>query len=158
MRALLIGLAAFTVACGSAPEAAKKAEETKAPAPAPKKVADHTSMLLDKNRTGVSIVPDHLVGNSALPGGSLGEYDLGGKDYEMFVAELATAQDAAFLLPDVKKTLTDPEYLPQMGGYFGTFSGKPFYVFAKGQYVAGVYGLPQKPADELARELAVRLR
>lgn len=115
-------------------------------------------MLLDKDRKGTSIVPDHLLGNNALPGGSLGDYEAGGKQFQLFIADLGNTQDAAFLLPDVKKTITDPEYLPQMGGYFGAFSGKPFYVFAKGQYVAGVCGLPQARADELARELAVRLR
>ena len=157
MKLFAIAFAVLTIGCGSAPEAAKKADEPKA-APAPPKVKDDTALLLDQGRISATLVPEHLLGNKALPGGSLGEYESKGSKYELFVAEAASAQDAAFALVDIKATLTNPEYLPHMGGYFGMYSGKPLYVFSKGKYIAGVAGLPQAGADEIARELAVRLR
>jgi hypothetical protein len=146
---LLVVVALLTVACGSAP------------VPAPEKkaatVRDDTALLLTDNRTSAAVVPDHLLGNKALPGGSLGEYEVTGKKYQLFIVETASAQDAAILLLDVKGTLGDAAYIAYMGGYFGADAGKPIYVFAKKQYLAGVAGLPQDAADPIARELAARL-
>ena len=147
-------LAALLVSCGSAPpEPEKKA----AAAPAPPKVADHTSVLLSENRVSVSVVPDHLLGNKALPGGSLGEYEAKGRKYQLFIVEAPSTQQAAFLLLDVKGTLADADYIAYMGGYFGTDQGKPMYVFAKQQYLAGVVGLSKDAADPIARQLAAQL-
>ena len=86
---LLVVVALLTVACGSAP------------VPAPEKkaatVRDDTALLLTDNRTSAAVVPDHLLGNKALPGGSLGEYEVTGKKYQLFIVETASAQDAAIL-------------------------------------------------------------
>jgi hypothetical protein len=62
------------------------------------------------------------------------------------------------LLLDLKTTLVDPAYIASMGGYFGTDSGKPVYVFAKNKYLAGITGLAEDLADPIARQLAARLR
>jgi hypothetical protein len=75
----------------------------------------------------------------------------------MFVGKLPGSGDAALLLPDWSKALTDSTLVPSFGGYFGMDSGRPVFVFAKGSWIAGIAGLPQKDADLLARTLAAQL-
>jgi hypothetical protein len=153
MRGWLICAALVLAGCVSTPPA----PETKA-ALAPPPVKDDTALLLTENRVSASVVPDHLMGNKALPGGSLGEYAAGQKKYQLFVLETGSAQDAAILLLDYKGTLTDSAYIAYMGGYSGADSGKPVFVFAKGKYLAGVVGLAPDAADPIARQLAARIR
>ncbi|MGA2713876.1 MAG: hypothetical protein ABSG41_12285 [Bryobacteraceae bacterium] len=143
--------AALMVGCSSASE-----KKVAAPPPPPP-VKDDTALLLPLNRTAARIVPDHLLGMTAMPGGTIGDYEEGGKKYQLFIIETASAQDAAILLLDLKVSLTDPAYIAYMGGYFGTDAGKPVYVFAKLKYLAGVVGLPKNLADPVARQLAARL-
>jgi hypothetical protein len=147
--ALLI--AVLLAACGSS-------EKKTAAPPPPPPVKDDRLMLLPAHQTAARVVPDHLLGKTALPGGTVGDYDDAGKKYQLFIIEADTPQDAAFLLVDFKPLLTDPAYIAYMGGYFGTDAGKPVYVFAKQKYLAGVAGLPRDAADPVARELAARLR
>jgi hypothetical protein len=144
----------LTVGCSSAPE--KKAA---APPGRPVKppVKDDTALLLLLNRTGARIVPDHLLGKTAMPGGTIGDYEEDGRKYQLFIIETASAQGAAILLLDLKVSLTDPAYIAYMGGYFGMDAGKAVYVFAKLKYLAGVVGLPEDLADPVARQLAARL-
>lgn len=157
MRTLAIMAALAMAACSSAPAPEKSAEKTAAPAPPPR-VHDDTALLLTDHRVSASVVPDHVLGNKALPGGTLGEYEAKGRKYELFIVETPSAQDAAILLLDVKGTLGgDPAYIAYMGGYYGQDAGKPIFVFAKKQWVAGVAGLPQADSDAIARELAARL-
>jgi hypothetical protein len=151
MRGVLAILAMVLIGCGSEP--VHKAETT----PVPPKIKDDTAKLLQANLIASEIVPDHILKNSALPGGTLGHYKAGGKEYQMFIIETATAQDAAILLIDMQHTLKDAEYIAYMGGYFGTDANGPVYVFAKKQYLAGIAGLPKAKADPIARELAARL-
>jgi hypothetical protein len=128
MRGLALLLAGCVlIGCNSAPE--KKAA---APAPA-RPVKDDTALLLPLNRTSANVVPDHLLGKDAMPGGTLGEYDAEGSKYKLFIIETASAQDAAILLLDLKATLKDPAYIAYMGGYFGADAGGSVYVFAKAQ-------------------------
>jgi hypothetical protein len=144
----LIGYA--LMGCGAAPE--KKAE-----APPPPAVKDNTAQLLPLNRISAKVVPNHLLGKDALPGGTIGEYDANGLKYQLFIIETDTAQDAGILLLDLKATLKDPAYIAYMGGYFGTDAGGPVYVFAKAKFLAGVVGLAEDKADPIARQLAARL-
>ena len=69
------------------------------------------------------MVPNHLLGKDALPGGTIGDYDADGSKYQLFIIETDSAQDAAILLLDLKATLKDPAYIAYMGGYFGTDAG-----------------------------------
>lgn len=150
---LVLASALALAGCSSAPE--KKAE---APLPAPKPaVKDDTSLLLTEHRTSAQVVQDHLLGISALPGGTIADYEAGGKKYQLFVIETDTAQDAAILLLDVKGALKDPAYISYMGGYFGSDGDGPVYVFAKKTYLAGVAGLAEDKADPIARQLAAQL-
>jgi hypothetical protein len=98
-------------------------------------------------------VPAHVLNNGALPGGLLADY----KGYQLFLIRTASAEKASFLLLDYKKTLKEPKYLPNMGGFFGADAGRPAYVFAKGVFLAGVAGLPQDKADAVARTFAARI-
>jgi hypothetical protein len=141
--------------CGS--DSGKKAEAAPAAAPLPP-VKDNRLRLLAENQTSATVVQDHVLGKKVLPGGTVGEYDDHQRKYQIFVIETPSPQDAAILLLDTKVTLTDPQYLAHMGGYFGTDAGTPFYVFADKQYLAGVVGLAEDLADPVARELALRLR
>jgi hypothetical protein len=152
MRLLVLAAALLLAGCGSAPEP-KKAEP-----PPPPPVRDDTAMLLGQNRTAARVVPNHLLGKSVLPGGTIGEYDDHGRKYQLFIIETDSAQDAAIMLLDLKVTLKDPAYIAYMGGYFGTDSGTPIYVFGKDHFLAGVTGLAEDLADPIARQLAQRLR
>ena len=156
MRGWLVGVGLVLVGCSSAP-APPKAETRVEPAP----VRDNTALLLTENRVSASVVPDHVLGNKALPGGSIGEYASGKDKYQLFVIETASAQDAAILLLDWKATLTNPEFDAGFGGYFGLDAGnqggKPVFAFAKGKYLTGVAGLERTKADPVARLLAARV-
>ncbi len=93
----------------------------------------------------------------ALPGGSIGEYEVKGKKYQMFIVDADSNQNAAFIMLDLKAALKDPVYIAYMGGYFGTYQEQPLYVFAKSHYMAGLAGLARDKADPLARDLAAQL-
>ena len=153
MRWVFFAAAVLLAGCGS-PE--KKA----AAPPPPPPVKDNRLLLLPAHQTSAKVVPDHLLDKMALPGGTIGSYDDGGKKYQLFVIETETTQDAAFLLVDFKPLLTNPTYISYMGGYFGpdATNGTPIWVFSKSKYLAGVVGLARDPADAIARELAARLR
>jgi hypothetical protein len=151
MRVLLIAVAMVLAGC-SAEKPAPVAEK----APPPPVVKDNSALLLTENRTSLTIVPDHILGNKALPGGTLGEYS-GKTPYELFMIETPSAQDSAILLLDWKGTLINPDFDAGFGGYFGTDNGKPVFGFTKGKYLMGVAGLDRKAADPVARLLAARV-
>jgi hypothetical protein len=153
--ASLLLTALVLTSCGSGSD--KKAAVAEAvPPPAP--VKDNRILLLAENQKVAMLVQNHLLGKKVFPGGTLGEYDDGDRKYQLFIISTASPQDAAILLLDTKVTMGDPQYIAYMGGYYGTDAGKPFYVFADKQYLAGVVGLPEDLADPIARQLAARLR
>ena len=145
---------ALLASCGSeskqpAAEAPKKAE-----APKP---ADESQRFPKANRTGTQVVDNNLLGKPFMPGGTLAHYKKGQTEYQMFVARMPSAQDAAFLLLDWRKALKETKLIPSWGGYFGQDSGTPVFVFAKGSWIAGVVGLSEKDADTVSRVLAAEL-
>ncbi len=159
MVRVLLPITAFCLllaGCGGAPapEAAKKEA---APAPVSAPVVDHSAVLPQKGLVGSRIVPDHILDIAKLPGGVLGEYEVKGKKYQIFIVDAATNQKSAFLLFDLKATLQSPEYLAYMGGYAGSDGKREIYAFAKKQYLAGVVGLKKADADPIAIELAGHL-
>jgi hypothetical protein len=147
-------LAASLLSCGS---------ETAPPAAAPQKAEapkpeDESRFLPKTGLVESHVVSTPLLGKSFMPGGTVGHYKVGKQEFDMFVAKLPSAQDAAFLLPDWSKALANSTLVPSFGGYFGDDGGKPVFVFPKGVWIAGVVGLPQKDADTQARSLAGMLR
>ena len=142
-------LAAALTACG--PEAKPAAEPQKAAGPKP---PDESRHLPKAGLVESHVVDRELLGHAFMPGGTLGHYKTGKTEFDMFIAKLPSAQDAAFLLPDWSKALANSVLVPSFGGYFGDDAGRPVFVFAKGAWIAGVAGLPQKDADLQARALA----
>ena len=156
MRIFACAVALILVGCGSSPVGAGAKTEAQPVPAAP--VRDHTSMLPINNRTGAKVVADHILDQPKFPGGTLGDYKAGGKEFQMFIIDTADNQAAAFLLLDAKSIMQNPEYISYMGGYFGIDGKRPLYVFSRLHYLAGVAGLPKDEADPIARVLASRLR
>jgi len=109
------------------------------------------------NLVDTRVVDRQLLGKPFMPGGTLARYKKGKTEYEMFVAKLPTATDAAVILPDWRKALTDSKLIASFGGYFGRDADRPVFVFSKGAWIAGIVGLPEKDADLQARALAAKL-
>jgi hypothetical protein len=153
MRTCVLSVTAVLLltSCGSQP---KPEPVTKVETPKP---ADESARFVTANLVETKVVDKELMGKPFMPGGTLARYKKGKKEYEMFVVKLATATDAAILLPDWRKALTDSKLVPSFGGYFGIDAGRPVFVFSKGAWIAGIAGLPEKEADAEARILAARL-
>jgi hypothetical protein len=156
MRTALLPLltAALLISCGSEPKASSPEPARSAAAPKP---ADESRRLPLLNRVDTQVVDDHILGKSFMPGGTLAHYKRGKIEYSMFIAKLPTPQDAAFLLLDWNKALGGATLVPSFGGYFGHDAQTAVFVFAKGAWIAGVAGLPEKDADLAARTLAAHL-
>jgi len=119
--------------------------------------ADDLSLLPREHLIGSSAVPAHLLAPSLQNGGVQGNYKDAKGSYRLLLVRLPTNDKAAFLLLDLKKLMTDAHYVAHMGGYAGKKDGKPFFVLAKGPFVAAVEGKPEHDADMLARVFAARL-
>lgn len=102
-------------------------------------------------------MPDHVLGQSLPPGGVLGHYKDKKGAYELVLIRQPDSQKAAFLLLDVKKVMKDAHYLANFGGFAGKKEEKPFFVFAKGPFLAAIAGKPEADAEPLARVFAARL-
>jgi hypothetical protein len=142
-------LAAVLLSCGSESKPPAVAEKAAAPKP-----ADESRHLPKAGLVESHVVDRELLGKSFMPGGTLGHYKVGKSEFDMFVARMPSAQDAAFLMIDWSKALANSKLVPSFGGYTGDDAGHPVFVFSKGVWVAGVVGLPQKDADTQARPLA----
>lgn len=153
MGALAV-LAVLLGGCGGSEPAAAPVPKAAVQKP---KLKDHRAGLALENQVSARMVEDHILESPKLPGGSFGEYEKKGKKYQMFIIESASAQEAALILFSYKATLQNPEYIPYMGGYFGSDGKQSVYVFSKKEYVAGIAGLSMAEADPMARSLAGRL-
>ncbi|HUQ94511.1 MAG TPA: hypothetical protein VM120_22705 [Bryobacteraceae bacterium] len=156
MRHPLFVAALAVLLCSCGPDSKPSLTESPKKAPAPKP-ADESRRLPKTNLVQTELVDKELMGKTFMPGGTLGRYKKGGVEYQIFVAKLPAAGDAALLLPDWRAALTGPKLIPSFGGYFGQDAGRPLFVFSKGAWIAGVAGLPEKEADLQARTLAALL-
>jgi hypothetical protein len=121
------------------------------------KPGDESKHFSKVNLVDTIVVDKQLLGKPFMPGGTLAQYKRGKTEYEMFLSKMASANDAALILPDWRKALTDAKLVPSFGGYFGSDAGRPVFVFTKGAWIAGIAGLPEKDADAEARKLAAAL-
>jgi hypothetical protein len=156
MRTLTV--AAFVVlltSCDSKPAEAPKAVET--PKPEAPRPTDESRRFPKTNLVGTIFVEKQLFGKQFMPGGTQAHYKRGRTEYDMFIGKMASANDAALMLPDWRGLLTEPKLIPSFGGYFGRDGGRPVFVFTKGAWIAGVAGLNQREADTAARKLAAAL-
>ncbi len=133
------------------------APKTETKAAAPVLPVDESRWLPSKDQLSASVVPDHAIAPSLPPGGTVGDYKNARESWQLALVRMPSNDKAAFLLLDVRKAETNPQYLAHMGGYFGLSDGKPLYVFAKGPFVAAVKGLPMEQADPIARTFAARI-
>lgn len=120
-------------------------------------IRDESHRFPQANLVVAKVVQDHLLGKPFMPGGTLARYKKGKAEWTLFAAQCPNAVDAAIRLPDWRKALKDAKLEPSFGGYFGLDNGVPVFVFAKGVWIAGVMGLPEKEADAQARLLAAKL-
>ena len=155
MRLVLVALALFTCSCSSRqPQPSAEPQPKAAEKPKPR---DETQRFPLANRVDTKVVDDKLMGKDFMPGGTIAHYKRGKLEYDMFVAKMASANQAAITLPDWQKALTGAKLVPSFGGYFGDDNGRPIFVFSKDAWIAGIAGLPEKQADLEARTLASRL-
>ena len=75
----------------------------------------------------------------------------------MFVSKLPNPTDAAIRLLDWKRAMSDAKLVPSFGGYSGKDGDNLVFVFAKGDWLAGIRGLNERDADAQARLLAAQL-
>jgi hypothetical protein len=120
-------------------------------------VTDPSALLPKDDVVAVKVVKKQLLGKSFMPGGALARYQKGKVAYEIFLSELPTPTDAAIVLAHWDQTLKNPQVVRSLDAYYGTDTGHPVYVFARGPWVAGITGLSEKEADRQARMLAGRL-
>jgi len=151
---VVIAVCLVLASCSSETKTASTGQVAKPAAPKP---ADESRRLPKANLVESKVIDNQLMGKTFMPGGTLGRYKKGAREYEMFIAKLPSATEAAIVLPDWRKALTDSKLVPSFGGYFGQDGGRPVFVFSKGAWIAGVAGLPEKDADLQARTLAGQL-
>jgi len=147
----LLALCGLLISC--APEPKKEAP----PVAATPVVADESRRFPLANQVATKVVQTQLMAKPFMPGGTVANYKQGTKEWSLFLAKFPNATDAAIVLPDWRKALADSKLEPSFGGYFGQDGGQPAFVFAKGAWIAGVKGLPEKDADAQARLLAAKL-
>src|SRR5580658_6232420 len=153
MRTLAVAVFAIVLSsCDSKPTPAPPTE-----APKPAKPPDESRRFTKVNQIDTIVVEKQLLGKPFMPGGTLAQYKKGKTEFDMFVAKMASPTEAALILPDWKKALTDAKYEASFGGYYGHDAGRPMFVFTKGAWIAGIAGLPEKDADAEARKLAKML-
>ena len=154
MRTLLLNFVAFSamlVSCSSEsrPRPAETGQKSELVRP-----TDESRRFPKTNLVEIRVVDKELMGKPFMPGGTLARYRKGTTEYEMFIAQLPNATEAAIRLPDWNRSLAGAKLVPAFGGYFGQDAGRPVFVFAKGAWIAGIAGLPEKEADIQARTLA----
>jgi hypothetical protein len=154
-RLTVVVLVALLSSCDSKPVEAPKTEAPKQAEIA--KPADESRRFSKVHLVDTIVVEKQLLGKPFMPGGTLAQYKKGHTEFDMFVAKTASPTEAALVLPDWKKSLTDAKYIASFGGYYGHDAGRPVFVFAKGPWIAGIAGLPEKEADAEARKLAKAL-
>lgn len=156
MQRLYILCGALLLAGCSAPEPAKPAAAAK-PAAKAEMPFDETIKFPAKDRVEVKQFAAPLFGKPFLPGGNVAHYKRGAKEWDLFLVKASGADTAALLLLDFKKQMTNTHVVAHFGGFAGRDGGRPAFVFAKGRWLAGVLGLPEKEADLLARDFAARI-
>ena len=149
MRAPLLLATVLITACAPQPQPVKQAE-------APKPL-DQSHRFPKVDLVDTRLVDKELMSKPFMPGGNVARYKKDGKEYELFLAKLPSPVYAASLLVDWRKALKDAKLNPSYGGYFGLDGSTPTFVFAKGDWLAGVAGLSEKDADTVARPFAAAL-
>ena len=142
------------VLCGCLSEVPKSAPAKQAEAPPP---ADETRYLPKAGFVDSEVLRKELLGQPFAPGGTVGHYKRGPREYDLFLVRGTTPTQVAIMLLDWKKAMQEPKFIPSFGAYYGTIGQRPYFVFTKGEWIAGIAGLNEKEADAPARDFAARL-
>ena len=110
-----------------------------------------------ENRVSAAVVDDHMLDRAWLPGGTLGHYKKGAKEWDLILMKADSPTAAAVWLLDYKRELDGAKLVPSFGGFYGTDKGRPAFVFTKGAWFAAVMGLSEAEADVVARPFALRI-
>ena len=110
-----------------------------------------------ENRVSAGVVDDHMLDRAWLPGGTLGHYKKGAKEWDLILMKADSPTAAAVWLLDYKRELDGAKLVPSFGGFYGTDKGRPAFVFTKGAWFAAVMGLSEAEADVVARPFALRI-
>lgn len=142
------------LSCSSTPQPAPPAAFKIPDLPAP--VADNVKFPT-KNRTSIEVVPKALLGFPFLAGGNVAAYVAGKQNYKLFSIRCRSAEQAGSYLFAIKGEMKDPRFVASYGGYFSDMPEGPLFVFAKGSYIGGIFGLPEEEAVVTGTEFAARL-
>ncbi|HEY3742939.1 MAG TPA: hypothetical protein VGL53_23995 [Bryobacteraceae bacterium] len=124
---------------------------------------DESRKMQPEHRVSSEVVADHLFDREWLPGGTVGHYKNGAKQWDLVLIKSDSSATAADWLLDYKKELDGSKLIPSFGGFFGTetqgkYKGRPVFIFTKNDWLAAVVGLPQADADAVARVFAARFK
>lgn len=122
--------------------------------PAP--IAENVKFPLN-NRTFIEVAPRELFGFPFLAGGNVATYTTTKLTYKLFSIRCNSPEQAASYLFAIKEQMKDARFVASYGGYFSAMPEGPLFVYAKGAYVAGSFGLDEAEAIELNKEFAARL-
>jgi hypothetical protein len=125
---------------------------TKAPMPAPE---DRRFPV--EGRGEVTQTADPLYGKKFLTGGNIAKYKRGASEFELFLIKSSNPSAPASMMFEYKGALTGAKFIAHFGGYAGKDGDTEVFLFSKGNWLAGIRGLPLAEADLLARDFASRL-
>ena len=143
---LLVVLAGCSTAPSVAPVVQKHA-----------KPAEESRKMPLENRVSAGVVDDYMLDRDWLPGGTLGHYKKGAKEWDLILVKADSPPAAAIWLLDYKRELDGAKLVPSFGGFYGNDKGRPAFVFTKGAWFAAVMGLSEAEADAVARPFALRI-
>ena len=121
------------------------------------KPAEESRKMPLENRVSAAVVDDHMLDRACLPGGTLGHYKKGAKEWDLILVKADSPAAAAIWLLDYKRELDGAKLVPSFGGFYGNDKGRPAFVFTKGAWFAAVMGLSEAEADVVARPFALRI-
>ena len=154
LKHLLFSLTLVTISCGPSP----KPEVSKPPSlpELPRAIAEDVRFP-SLNRKSIAVVEAPMLGLPYLAAGNLAQYVASAKQYKLLLIHCRTAQQAGSYLFDIKNQMKDPKFVASYGGYFSETSAGGLFVFAKGNYIAGISGLSEDEAIQTGKEFAARI-
>jgi hypothetical protein len=152
-RAAVSLIAALMAGC-SPPAAEVKSNP---PAQVVQPAKDYSSKLVEENLVRSGVTAGRVADLPFLPKGTFGEYQRGKLSWKVYLIDTASPNEAANLLFDWKKTMTDPKVVAHMGGYFGLARQEKTFLFAKNRWLVALVGLDEELADQEGRKVALRL-
>lgn len=157
MRTIIALIPAAFLLAGCGAEAPKQ-EAAKAVSPAASKMPDPEDRRFPAEGRGeVTQTAEPLYGKKFLSGGNVAKYKRGAKEFELFLIKASNPSAPASMMFEYKGSLAGAKFIAHFGGYAGKDGDTEVFLFTKGNWLAGIRGLPQAEADLIARDFASRL-